>query len=563
MQFNKKLSDIGYNVNEEAKDFPNNPEMSAMISDLIHNGRKNKTHYIPYFVRWIREYPNFPSLRNHLYTLYFESGFKKQALDLIEETVLLHPNYIFGKANKLQILLGNEALDEPQAKDLMGWPPDLRANFPKESYHVTEFKSYYFVSGKLAIRLKEFDIAKDCLRMLILLDEKLPEAKELANQIAIERMSNNPIFNNKGFNQMVDSFSTYEVEQTSDLPFFEHTEISALYEYSLDGLPDSVFEQLMALPRASLVADLEKVLYDAMQRYEHFCADDFEDTTNSFPVHALYVLVYIKAEEALPTVLNLLRQGEEVMEYWFSEDCVSYLSYPLFVLGQHKPDLLKGFMFERHIYGPAKCIVVEVMSQVAIHTPERRPEVIEWFREVWNYFFDNEEDTDLIDSHVLDMMASYIMDFKGYELLPEIERGFSKNWISEMMMGDLETIKADIVKPIDMYDKMPIPLTWQELYNDEHIKRHSASHSPALTEDENDIDSPIDEADVFITKQMLDVLSKSYRFGDEDEEEDDDDKGYFLPPVRSQEPIKYVLPKAGRNDPCPCGSGKKYKKCCG
>ncbi|HPR90006.1 MAG TPA: SEC-C metal-binding domain-containing protein, partial [Synergistaceae bacterium] len=22
-------------------------------------------------------------------------------------------------------------------------------------------------------------------------------------------------------------------------------------------------------------------------------------------------------------------------------------------------------------------------------------------------------------------------------------------------------------------------------------------------------------------------------------------------------------PKTGRNDPCPCGSGKKYKHCCG
>ena len=22
-------------------------------------------------------------------------------------------------------------------------------------------------------------------------------------------------------------------------------------------------------------------------------------------------------------------------------------------------------------------------------------------------------------------------------------------------------------------------------------------------------------------------------------------------------------PTVGRNDPCPCGSGKKYKKCCG
>lgn len=27
--------------------------------------------------------------------------------------------------------------------------------------------------------------------------------------------------------------------------------------------------------------------------------------------------------------------------------------------------------------------------------------------------------------------------------------------------------------------------------------------------------------------------------------------------------IKYDAPQTGRNDPCPCGSGKKFKKCCG
>ena len=27
--------------------------------------------------------------------------------------------------------------------------------------------------------------------------------------------------------------------------------------------------------------------------------------------------------------------------------------------------------------------------------------------------------------------------------------------------------------------------------------------------------------------------------------------------------VKTSVPKTGRNDPCPCGSGKKYKKCCG
>ena len=28
-------------------------------------------------------------------------------------------------------------------------------------------------------------------------------------------------------------------------------------------------------------------------------------------------------------------------------------------------------------------------------------------------------------------------------------------------------------------------------------------------------------------------------------------------------PISRSTPKVGRNDPCPCGSGKKYKNCCG
>ena len=31
----------------------------------------------------------------------------------------------------------------------------------------------------------------------------------------------------------------------------------------------------------------------------------------------------------------------------------------------------------------------------------------------------------------------------------------------------------------------------------------------------------------------------------------------------SAEPIVRQSPKIGRNDPCSCGSQKKYKKCCG
>ncbi|NOZ62027.1 MAG: hypothetical protein GXO74_10135 [Calditrichaeota bacterium] len=36
-----------------------------------------------------------------------------------------------------------------------------------------------------------------------------------------------------------------------------------------------------------------------------------------------------------------------------------------------------------------------------------------------------------------------------------------------------------------------------------------------------------------------------------------------LPGLTKVETYHRETPKVGRNDPCPCGSGKKYKKCCG
>jgi len=34
-------------------------------------------------------------------------------------------------------------------------------------------------------------------------------------------------------------------------------------------------------------------------------------------------------------------------------------------------------------------------------------------------------------------------------------------------------------------------------------------------------------------------------------------------PTPEQKTVVREGPKVGRNDPCPCGSGKKYKKCHG
>ncbi len=38
---------------------------------------------------------------------------------------------------------------------------------------------------------------------------------------------------------------------------------------------------------------------------------------------------------------------------------------------------------------------------------------------------------------------------------------------------------------------------------------------------------------------------------------------FFTTGKTMPKPVSRAMPKTGRNDACPCGSGKKFKKCCG
>ena len=35
-----------------------------------------------------------------------------------------------------------------------------------------------------------------------------------------------------------------------------------------------------------------------------------------------------------------------------------------------------------------------------------------------------------------------------------------------------------------------------------------------------------------------------------------------IQPAQSHTPVRRETPKVGRNELCPCGSGKKFKRCC-
>ncbi|MHC4909766.1 MAG: SEC-C metal-binding domain-containing protein, partial [Planctomycetota bacterium] len=71
---------------------------------------------------------------------------------------------------------------------------------------------------------------------------------------------------------------------------------------------------------------------------------------------------------------------------------------------------------------------------------------------------------------------------------------------------------------------------------------------------------------IYVTEEMDDVLSGRWRPSQltHDEVESFENTADTAPvgsTPEAPEPIKRSHPKVGRNDPCPCGSGKKVKKC--
>jgi uncharacterized protein len=100
---------------------------------------------------------------------------------------------------------------------------------------------------------------------------------------------------------------------------------------------------------------------------------------------------------------------------------------------------------------------------------------------------------------------------------------------------------------------------WSELINDE---KYGGSLSPMMMlyhehdEDPELRPDPItpDKREPVIAYMAAGLMNAYEYFRKKDRE---DDLGVDAPEPRRN------ASKVGRNDPCPCGSGKKYKKCCG
>ena len=242
-----------------------------------------------------------------------------------------------------------------------------------------------------------------------------------------------------------------------------------------------------------------------------------DDEHDMLPDMAMYLLAQFREPRAFPLFEALCRLPEPVTDDWLGDmlgqDFASFLASTCG--GQIEP--LQRLAEDRQVHIYARWAALDALLTLVIHDAWPRESMIAWLGEIWPRWRDAGDDLTPLVAMVCDLRAKSLLPLareayaakqtdREYVHLSELEQYCAET--GALFPGDVRGSKSYVEDPATQ-------MSWQAGFHEE---------------------SGLDGFD------------------------DDDFPDYEEYEI--QEPYLRPLPKIGRNDPCPCGSGKKYKKCC-
>ncbi len=239
-------------------------------------------------------------------------------------------------------------------------------------------------------------------------------------------------------------------------------------------------------------------------------------------IYAMYLLAQFREDAAYPLLVDFVATpGEIVME--LTGDVVTE------DLGRMLASLCHGDLgpIKRLIEGPevnawARSAALESLVDLYAEGQLERKTIIDYLKELFLFRVERKP------SFIWDTMVNTACDLYPEELMEEIQRAYAEGLVNP---GD---VSFDEVKRILKKEK-------------ERQLEDTRQYSKGL------IGNVIDEISWWACFR---------EYGEEESPERDPfvvENDFRLPAVKT---VLRPGPKIGRNDPCRCGSGKKYKKCC-
>ncbi|HSI91147.1 MAG TPA: DUF1186 domain-containing protein, partial [Adhaeribacter sp.] len=488
--------------------------------------QKNNKQIVDKLKTLIAEYPEVPVLKNYLSVAYVTQDRDEEARKVNKQILVQHPDYLYAKLNEAHFYLNKDMPEK--VPEVLGKDMELKALYPhRNTFHFKEVTAFFNLAIRYFCAIGNLEQAQIRLDILEKIAPDEPETENAADMVEYLKLSETleQIIKKSPKNRKA-PVRPVSVKDTK-MPKFHHEVTRELYKYGFD-LPHEILQKILALPRKTLIEDLEMVLEDGLKRYDYFASYENVHEKTAFVLHALYLLTELKATESLPKVLDLFTHDEEMLEFWLENHLAESLWQCIFTLGADQFGLLKQFLLTPDLYLFAKGVVLQGLEQLVFHKPEKREEIGTLYAEVLNHYLALPQDDPQQDPEFNGFLVNSIILGKISELKPQIKQLFEKDIIVEDINGNFEAVESELEEPSPVPGKNKI-LPIEQLYEE-----FETWYDDDLDFDEGfDIDAKLDE-----------ILKPRSSF-------------------ESIEPVKRTEPKVGRNDPCPCGSSKKYKKCCG
>jgi len=488
------------------------------LPKLYQMALKGKSSAVDLILKEIKRYPKFPDLKTVLALLYDEMGRDDESDEIQFNLAKEHPDYFAGRLNTAFIHFEREEYHLMEVALSKGF--DLKTMYPdRDEFHIHEVVLMQKAAVFYYCAVEDFDQAEIRLEIM---EQLAPDSEDF--EVANEHFRIYALRNLIGEDLDTEIEITNSNESIPDTkiprPSFNFPVIHELFEHGYE-IPQALIDEIMDLPKTEVIQDLEKVLQFSFEHFEDLVYEEVNEEETFYVGHAVYLLADLKSYDSLPVVIELLKQGEEYNEFYFGDFITEIIWDPLMRLSVNELPQLMEYMKLPDVYTYSKAIIPEMLEQMIYHYPEKREEVLTFFEEILMFYI-NTDNKSCIDEDLNGLIVWALTSIRDDRFNPLITQLYEKQMIDEDIAGSLESVLKTFNDPWQSYfkkDQLSMKERYQEVY-------------------EKTVNFDGEKFDEFM-KQMVQS-----------------------PPYPEQKQSINTNAKIQRNDPCPCGSGKKYKKCC-
>ena len=282
-------------------------------------------------------------------------------------------------------------------------------------------------------------------------------------------------------------------------------DIMEIFAMPIDGVPAEAIKA-SSMHQIEVVEGIMDVLQDISVNGETYYK---EKSYSHIHEIGLYLLAEYRYKDAFDVLMKILSGKEDVIEYFYR-----------FVLSEDMPRIIAS------LYSNQEKEVFDFISNKAYYAYSRAAYLDALAILVQNDLMDEEKVIGLVKELLANAsvddkkFVTKLVDFIGYNHYMQFEQEvvnlFNENKVDKSLLGDLEDFEA-------IYHDLS--------FKNDHLSMISDSYKDLL------------RIEKIMTYGYAPVVNDNF--------------------MSSAEYLHQKEKKVGRNEPCPCGSGKKYKKCCG